>query len=149
MTTESNHQTRNYTEINTQDLTKNLMIIKRLSNEILFQNPSLSEPELQKTVQQLITLKALEHLLTIAKELAQQQSNEEKNPTTIMTLEKILNLAKDLTIQKISQNEVIEKIQRTIHTKEKKNKLTSLQKTTEKKKTAKPVVNPAQLLLEF
>lgn len=102
-------------EIDTQALERNIRVLKRLGLEILNQNQVLAQDQdLQKAVNQLMQISTLEKLMVIAKELAQEIEDQPLQQNLEPALEKILMIAKDLTIEKLSQNEEIEKLQKKI-----------------------------------
>lgn len=144
--------------IDTQALEKSIKVLKRLSLEIVNQHQALvQDPDLQKAVNQLMQITTLEKLMVIAKELAQEI--EERPPLQNLepALEKLLMIARDLTVEKISQNEEIEKLQKNIKRKLPKKEIPSekilktpkIKPTSVKVKLPKDIKDDQQLMLAF
>ncbi|HVD97270.1 MAG TPA: hypothetical protein VNB90_03630 [Cytophagaceae bacterium] len=145
-------------DLDTQVLEKNIKILKRLSLEIINQNPLLAQdPVLEKAVNQLMQISTLEKLMVIAKELAQEIENQPSAQSHAPALEKLLMIAKDLTVEKLSQNEEIEKLQKNIKKGQSKKEISpekilktpKVKPTTVKVKLPKDIKDDQQLLLAF
>lgn len=145
-------------EIDIQALEKSIRILKRLNLEIINQNQTLvQDPDLQKAVNQLMQVSILEKLMAIAKELAEEIENQPSAQNHGPALEKLLMIAKDLTIEKISQNEEIEKLQKNIRkgqtkkeiSPEKILKVPKVKSPAVKIKLPKDIKDDQQLLLTF
>jgi hypothetical protein len=124
-------------------LDQNIRNLKNLMLELVRQNQILTEnQDLQKTVQTLVYLSTLEKLLSAAKDLAEKEQ--------ILALESLLAIAKDLSVEKISQNEEVEKLNKSLSQKEpKKEKISKPKKQVPKIFLENPTNSDNQLQLGF